>query len=89
MTWVISLIQKLGAGISAVGVLLMMCGGFEVRRDPGDAGATWVRVNGVHAAAGVTLFCGAVLSAVAAGANVRPKANSDRSKLVAPSELKS
>ena len=57
------LFQKLGAWITLVGLLLVMAGGIHVRGGPDG---TWVHVNLVHAIGGVALFCGVVLSLVAA-----------------------
>src|SRR5262245_38553169 len=70
--WKMRIVQKLGAGISMVGFLLIMVGGMAVRGDPDG---TWVQVNLVHVAGGLSLFLGTVLSVVAAYARGGSNAN--------------
>jgi hypothetical protein len=53
-----------------VGFLLVVAGGIHVRGGPDG---TWVQVNVVHAAGGVALLCGCVLSLIAAGGSDKPK----------------
>lgn len=57
------LLQKLGAGIAGVGLLLFLIGGVVVHRGPDGI---WFQVNAVHAVGGVAIFCGTFLSIVVA-----------------------
>lgn len=70
-------VQKLGAGISLAGLLLVMAGGMHVRGGPDG---TWVQVNIIHAIGGVALCCGCAFSVVAAsmrgGAKAGPESAS-------------
>ena len=59
-------LQKLGAGIAVAGLLLIIGGGLSVRSGPDG---TWVQLNFAHAAGGVAVVFGTVLSAIAAFAS--------------------
>jgi hypothetical protein len=56
-------VQKLGAGTSAIGILLISAGGMSIQRSPEG---TWVEVNFIHAAGGAAILFGTLLSLVAA-----------------------
>lgn len=54
-------LQRLGVGITLVGVLLVMIGGMHVRGGPDG---TWVQLNLVHGLGGVAIVIGTVVSLI-------------------------
>jgi hypothetical protein len=54
-------LQKLGVGITLVGLLLVMVGGMHVRGGPDG---TWVQLNLVHGLGGVAVFIGTIVSLI-------------------------
>lgn len=51
--------QRLGVGMTLVGLLLVMAGGMHVRSGPDG---TWIQLNLIHGLGGVAIFIGTVVS---------------------------
>jgi hypothetical protein len=54
-------LQKLGVGITLVGLLLVMAGGMHIRGGPDG---TWVQLNLVHGLGGIAIFIGTFFSLI-------------------------
>lgn len=65
-------LQRIGVGITLLGVLLVMAGGMHVRNGPDG---TWVQWNVVHGLGGVAILIGTVVSLVSIARNA---SNSNR-----------